>query len=55
MTWGVRWFYCKYCGVNFSWIYDSLGGRDPGCPKCHSKDVVRVDNKVGFNKELNKI
>jgi hypothetical protein len=40
----VFWYFCKSCGVNFSWVF--TGSNDAkGCPKCHSNKIVRIKNK----------
>lgn len=37
----VFWFYCRSCGIKFSWVFDGLNDCYR-CPKCRSTDISRV-------------
>ena len=48
----IFWYYCKDCGIKFSWIF--TGSNDcQKCVKCRSTDIERVGiNWLEIKKEL---
>ena len=38
---GVFWYYCKSCGIKFSWVFTGLNDCEK-CVKCGSENIVRI-------------
>ena len=37
----IYWYYCKDCGIKFSWVFTGLNDCKH-CLKCESSDIERV-------------